>query len=120
MHDFTLGPPVDTGEYGGPLIDGRPLHEGSCEDGVYGCRSCNAASRKLTDEQLTALGWPCTGECDFCHAHVHVRDICGLMDHEDHTYHEVCRTCKDRHVRAVLKEIEEERDRYPEPYDEEW
>lgn len=120
MHDFSLGPPVDVGEYCGPLLDGKPIHKGNCEDGVYGCRSCNSAARHLTDEQLVELGWPTTGTCDACNAVVPVKDICGDFDHEDRTYREVCRSCKDKISAAVLKEIATDRDRYYDDSDYDW
>jgi len=112
VHDFSLSPPVDVEEYAGPMLNGKPIHDGTCEDGGYGCRRCNVAARGLTDEQLTTINWPLTGHCDFCHKEVSTRDICGHMDHEDHCYNEICKECKGRYTAAVAKEREMDRERY--------
>jgi len=98
MHDFTLGPPVDVGEYEGPLLHGVPLHKGSCEDGVYGCRKCGNAATKLSDEELDLIGWPRTTSCDWCHKDVRTQDIRGArpISEGGHCYYEVCKDCYTR------------------------
>lgn len=51
MFDRSLGDTVTVGKYTGFFVDGRPLHDGSCTDDVYGCRKCNCALATLPDEQ---------------------------------------------------------------------
>lgn len=114
MHDFSLGGPVDVGEYAGPLLNGKPLHGGSCEDGVYGCRRCNGAARRLTDEEREAIGWPATGYCDWCHKTVPVSEMSGVRpwDEGGSTYYEVCGKCRERYDADLQAEIDYDRDRY--------
>jgi hypothetical protein len=108
MHDFSLGPPVDVGEYTGPMLNDKPLHKGNCEDGVYGCQRCNYAARELTDEQLTEIGWPTKGHCDWCNKEVPARDITGLKPRDEPSvYYEVCMECRKKYNKE-LAEIEKE------------
>ena len=99
MHDFSLGPPVDIGAYDGPLLNENPLHGGNCEDGVYGCRKCNAASRLLTDEQLVEIGFNNTQECDWCFKTVPNKDISGCRpwDEGGQIYYEICAACRKKY-----------------------
>lgn len=112
MHDFSLGPPIDVGQYDGPLLDGRPLHNGNCEDGVYGCRMCNSAARHLTNEQLEAIGWPTTGSCDWCNKVVPTKELDGIRPHDEPScYYEVCNSCYSAHQKE-LRELADEDDDY--------
>lgn len=105
MHDMSLGAPVSVGEYTGPLLKGKPLHSGSCEDGVYGCRMCNSAARALSDEELKSIGWPATSFCDWCKREVSVREISGIRPwDESGTYYEVCTDCYDRYRQGEREE----------------
>ena len=100
MHDFSLGPPVDVGRYDGLLLDGKPLHSGNCEDGVYGCRKCSGAMRRLSPEQLEQLGVEDSQECYWCNKSVPLKDICGLRPwDEPSVYYEVCTECWHKHNR---------------------
>jgi hypothetical protein len=123
MHDFRLGPPVDIGEYAGLLLEGKPLHPGNCEDGVYGCRKCNQRFRLLSEEQRAKLRDPenpkwraepnPTDTCDWCKKTVPIRDIQGLRPwDEPGCYYEVCKDCKDKHDRELHNECD--RDVYDE------
>lgn len=119
MQDDTLGPDVsDCGEP--PSLNGEPLHAGSCSDGVYGCRSCFRALRRLTDEQR--LQWqaehqegPDTWQssCEYCHKRVDIRDTSLLRpwDEPSCTY-EVCSSCRQEHDADLRREIEYDEDRY--------
>ena len=113
MHDYSLGGPVDVGEYDGLLLDGKPLHKGSCEDGVYGCRACNSAMRFLSDEDLKKLmtrdGEPAdvrtTDICDWCNKEVSIREISGVQPWDEPScYYEVCRSCISSYHRELRKE----------------
>ena len=102
MHDFSLVPPVDVGQFDGPLLDGKPLHEGSCEDGVYGCRKCNRAMRTLTDEQLKSMGIETETSCDWCKKRVSLRNIFGIRPWDEPScYYEVCGSCKGKHDKEL-------------------
>lgn len=102
MHDMSLGAPVDLGAYDGPLLEGKPLHLGSCEDGVYGCRSCNSAARRLTPDQLKAIGWPESDTCDWCHKDAPISDMRGLRPWDEPCYYEVCKSWP-RKLRTITK-----------------
>lgn len=116
MHDMSLGPPVDEGEYTGPRLDGEPLHNGNCEDGVYGCRKCNAAAAVLTTEQLEAIGWPTTGHCDWCKKEVPTQDMCGLRPWDEPScYYEVCSSCKAKHDKDYDEAFSDEDEYEDEP-----
>lgn len=107
MHDFSLGAPVDVGEYAGPLLDGEPIHRGNCEDGVYGCRMCNSAARRLTDEQRRKIGWETDQECDYCHDTVPITQISGLRPYDEPSiFYEVCSTCRKKHDDEARRELE--------------
>lgn len=115
MHDFSLGPPVDIGTYDGPLVDGNPLHSDSCEDGVYGCRSCNIAARMLSDDQLKAIGWPTTGTCDWCKTSVPSQSLSGIHPWDEPScYYEVCEKCTTKYYANLA--LEEEHDRRSDDY----
>lgn len=102
MHDFSLGPPIDIGEYDGPLLNGEPIHSGTCEDGVYGCRRCNSAIRCLSKEDRATLGIEDTQSCDWCRAEVDVSDIVGVRPwDEPSVYYEVCWDCKSKHDSSI-------------------
>ncbi len=102
MHDFSLGGPVDVGDYDGPLLDGKPLHGGNCEDGVYGCRKCNRAASSLTDEQLKSIGWRTTEMCDYCKKEVPIKEISGLRPWDEPScYYEVCSDCRTKHDKSI-------------------
>ena len=122
MHDFGLGPPVDVGAYDGPMVKGKPLHSGSCEDGVYGCRKCNDAGRLLSTEKLEEMGWPTTGDCDYCKKQVPVQDIRGLRPWDEPScYYEVCKDCKSKHDRDLAEAAGHDQDEDDEYIsDEEW
>lgn len=75
MMDYSLGGDVDVGQYDGPILDGKPLHSGNCSDGVYGCIKCNAAARRLTDDQRTAIGFDNEEQCDVCGKRVHASTL---------------------------------------------
>ena len=104
MHDFTLGPPVDVDGYDGPLLDGKPLHEGNCEDGVYGCRMCNRAAGRLTDEELDKIGWQKTFHCDWCKKEVSIRELNGVRpwDEGGAVYYEICDACKKNYNQSLV------------------
>lgn len=107
MHDFSLGPAVDAGGYDGPLLKGKPLHEGNCEDGVYGCRKCSWAAKALTDEQLVSIGWPLTNTCDWCHKEVPFRSISGIRPSDEPScYYEVCLACRRKQREFELQDLE--------------
>ncbi len=104
MHDFSLGGPVDLGEYDGLLLEGKPLHKGTCEDGVYGCRKCKQVLKTLTPEEREKLRDPQNPEwraelnpkqsCDFCHKSVPVSEIVGHKPWDEPScYYEVCYSC---------------------------
>lgn len=110
MHDFSLGGPVDVGEYTGPLLEGEPLHGGSCEDGVYGCRACNRAASTLTDEQLESIGWPTTCRCDWCKKDVKVAEISGVRPwDEPDCYYEICKSCRKSYDDELRREFSVDR-----------
>ena len=119
MHDMNLGGPVDVGQYDGPMLDGKPLHGGNCEDGVYGCRMCNNAARFLTDEQLKAIGWATTVPCDWCKKETPVQEIRGVRpwDEGGSVYYEVCSTCYRKYSEELQREIEYDRQRYGNDWD---
>lgn len=113
MHDFSLGGPVDVEEYTGPMVDGKPIHSGNCEDGVYGCRKCGSAAKKLTDEQLKALGWSTSQFCDWCKKDTPIKEISGIRPWDEPScYYEVCRDCCRKYNAELLKEIEYDEARY--------
>jgi hypothetical protein len=107
MHDYTLGGPVETGSYDGPLLAGKPLHSGGCNDGVYGCTKCNSRARSLSDEELKEIGFPTSIQCDWCHGTVSAQDISlySAWD-EPSVKSEVCSECR-RRDRSNLQEEEE-------------
>jgi hypothetical protein len=108
MLDLTLGT-VDIGDYNGPLLDGRPLHGGSCEDSPYGCRKCNAAARMLKTEQLVAIGWPVSDSCDWCKKDVPSQEISGLRPYDEPSiYYEVCDCCYRKYQKDLEELIAEE------------
>ena len=121
MHDFSLGSPVDLGEYAGPLLNGNPIHQGNCEDGVYGCRKCNRASRELTDEELKEIGFKNTQECDWCHKEVHISKIngCRPWDESGQVYYEICDECDKKYQDDLNRELKELED-FDEDPPEEW
>ena len=98
MFDLSLGGPVDEGEYGGPILRGEPLHEGSCFDSPTGCYRCNSAATSLSDEDLVAIGWETTNSCDWCKKSVSVRDIRSIRpsDEGGSVEYEVCSVCRDQ------------------------
>ena len=113
MHDYSLGAPVDVGQYMGPLLDGKPLHTGNCTDGVYGCSSCNAASRSLTADQLKTIGWSTEQNCDWCKKLVSVQQIHGIKPWDEPSiYYEVCTDCKKEHDKELQREIAYDNDKY--------
>lgn len=57
---------MDLCEYQGPMVDGRPIHKGSCNDGVYGCSKCNTAIRFMEPEARAAAGLEETTFCEAC------------------------------------------------------
>lgn len=85
--------PYPDERYSGPLLSGKPLHGGGCEDGIYGCRKCSAAGRQLTDEQLIAIGWALTQTCSSCGSEVPLRDIHGYKAWGEPVYYEYCTKC---------------------------
>jgi len=104
MHDMMLGAPVDVGQYTGPLLEGSPIHNGNCEDGVYGCRMCNRAASKLTVDQLKSIGWTLNQDCDWCNKEVPTSDIRGMRPvDEPHCYYEVCSVCSDKNIKEILE-----------------
>lgn len=111
MQDYSLGAPIDVGEYAGPLLDGKPLHRGSCEDGVYGCTMCHRASKHLTDEQLRSIGFQTHQNCDWCKKKFPVKDISGLRPWDEPScYYRVCSGCKAKHSRELQDEIDFDND----------
>jgi hypothetical protein len=106
MLDLSLGV-VDVLSYDGPLLEGKPLHSGSCEDSTYGCRRCNSAARTLTNEHLVAIGWPTTNNCDWCKKECPAQEVSGLRPYDEPScYYEVCRTCRSKY-NAELDELDE-------------
>ena len=64
MHDFSLGPPVETER------NPDATHAGPCYDGVYGCHHCWSAEND---------GKGTISTCDSCKAtEVHTRVVCGI------------------------------------------
>jgi len=109
MHDFSLGPPVDVGGYDGPLVDGKPLHKGNCEDGTYGCRACNGAARSLSPEQLKGIGWSTTQYCDWCKKDTPVAKMNGVRPWDEPScYYEVCDACDSKYRENMRKEFEDD------------
>lgn len=107
MHDYSLGGPVDVGEYCGPMLDGKPIHTGNCEDGVYGCTKCNRASRELTTEQLQSIGFETHQNCDWCKKRFPVADISGIRPWDEPScYYQVCTECRAKHARELQDEID--------------
>ena len=107
MHDLSLGGPVDIGAYDGPIVDGKPLHSGNCEDGVYGCRMCETAARRLTPEQRKELGYSETGTCDWCKKTVPFETLAFQTDADEgcSVVYEVCRPCRDKYNESMREEI---------------
>jgi hypothetical protein len=107
MHDLRLGPPVDTGEYMGPLLNGNPLHAGSCSDGVHGCGHCNVAVRNLSDEQIQSLGIKIKDKCEWCKKEVHIRELTGTTDVDEGctTVYQVCSKCRKKYNEALHREL---------------
>lgn len=113
MHDFSLGGPVDIGEYCGPIVEGKPLHSGNCEDGVYGCRKCNNAAKNLSDEQLKEIVWNTTQFCDWCHKETHVKELVGIRPWDEPScYYEVCHNCHKKYQIDLQKEIDYDNEQY--------
>lgn len=120
MHDFSLGGPVDVGSYDGPMLDGKPIHSGNCEDGVYGCRPCGRAFRSMTPEerQRACPDWPTTQTCDWCHKEVPVDDTRGVRPWDEPScYYEVCITCHGKYRDEEAKEFAEEEVEAEEEFD---
>lgn len=116
MHDFSLGGPVDVGSYDGLLLDGKPLHEGTCEDGVYGCRKCGSALRYLSPEEREKLRDPNNPEwraepdpkqmCDWCNKEVPIAHIGGVRPWDEPScYYEICRECRGKYNRSLDEEF---------------
>ena len=106
MHDFSLGAPVDVGEYEGPMVDGEPLHRGSCEDGVYGCRRCSRAARMLPPDKLKELGWG-DQPCAWCKKMVRFAEICEVRPWDEPScYYEICRSCRAEYDYDLRQEVE--------------
>lgn len=119
MLDLSLGILSDVGGYDGPLLDGKPLHSGHCEDTTYGCRRCNSAATTLTDAQLDAIGWPKTTYCSWCHKDVPSKEIRGLRPWDEPScYYEVCRACKDGYDKDFEREFAEELGAHEDVHDE--
>ena len=111
MHDFSLGGPVDVGRYDGPLLNGKPIHSGNCEDGVYGCRMCNAAVRRMSDEDRRKV-YPNDpmSFCDWCNADVPHHELSGVrpIDEGGRILYEVCGDCKKKYNDNLEREIQRE------------
>lgn len=104
MHDMSLGGPVDVGGYTGYILNGKPIHIGNCEDGVYGCRKCNRATRQLSVEDRIALGIESNQDCDYCHKSVDISKIHGLRPWDEPScYYEVCLDCYGRHDKELAE-----------------
>lgn len=113
MHDYSLGGPVDVGEYAGPMLDGKPLHRGSCEDGVYGCTMCHSASKHLTEAQLKSIGFLTHQNCDWCKKSFPVKDISGIRPWDEPScYYQVCNGCRAKHNKELQDEIAYDDDKY--------
>ncbi len=107
MHDFSLGGPVDCGAYCGIMVDGKPVHQGNCEDGVYGCRKCNRAIRNMSpeDRKRWLPDYNSEQECDYCHKKVDISEIHGHSDRDEPgVYQEICTHCKTRYNKAIAEE----------------
>ncbi len=132
MHDYSLGGPVDAGEYEGFLLEGKPLHAGNCTDGVYGCRACGNALKSLSDDELKKLvdqdGEPAdvrtTDTCDWCNKEVSFRDISGLRPWDEPScYYEVCSSCRKKHDDELAREYEHDHrddEAWEDEYDYDW
>jgi len=108
MMDLSLGGPVD--DCGDPpIVNGKPLHAGSCNDSVYGCTRCLSASRRLSDDDLKALGWETTGTCGGCSAVVHVRDLrlTSWWD-EPSVKQELCGECRKKDAASLAAECNDD------------
>ena len=106
MHDFSLGGPVDMGEYCGPLLKGQPLHPGSCEDGVYGCRRCGNVISGLSTEELKEIGAEDRFSCDWCKKEFPLKERNGIRPWDEPScYYEVCDGCKRKHDDDLRKEF---------------
>lgn len=100
MHDHSLGGPTSNGSYDGPVVDGKPLHEGNCSDSTYGCIRCWNASNDGQGEFFT---------CDWCKKQANTR-ITRASD--EPVSYALCKECRLKNQRYV-----EEHDTY---YSEQW
>jgi len=99
MMDHSLGGPVDVG------IQEGALHEGNCNDGVFGCSRCwNLAN----DGQGTL------STCEWCKRETFTKT---LHDPEDHCTYAVCKDCREKYQERVAREYEEEMMRDPSYWD---
>lgn len=106
MHDYSLGGPVDVGGYAGPMLNGKPIHKGNCEDGVYGCTSCHDAAKGLTKEQLISIGFNTEDNCDWCKKKFPIQEISGIRPWDEPScYYRVCNGCRANHDKALQDEI---------------
>ena len=110
MHDFSLAPPVDIGVYEGPLLKGQPLHPGTCEDGVYGCRRCGDAISLLSSEELKEIGVEDQFHCDWCKNQFPLKEKRGIRPWDEPScYYEICGACDRKHHRSLMREAESDR-----------
>lgn len=110
MFDLSLGGPIKERGYGGPLLRGKTLHEGSCWDSPSGCSFCNDAATLLSDEDLTSIGRRTITECEWCKKDVSIRDIRRIRpsDEGGSVEYEVCGECSSKHYKREEEEYEEE------------
>lgn len=108
MQDDTLGGSVDVGTYEGPILDGKAIHTGSCNDGVEGCSRCNGAARCMVEADLIKIGWPTTGRCEWCKTTVKVGNMstCRPWDEGGSISYEICNACRVKYDKEVQAEYD--------------
>lgn len=125
MQDYTLGGPIACDDYYGGYLDGEPLHDGYCNDGVYGCEHCARAMQRMSpearvrydlqngadDDESKDMRW--TDTCEFCTQVFDIVDMSFYYDAQERCKYRVCTFCRERNARQnAALEAQDEPDDY--------
>lgn len=119
--DHSLGTDVeDCGDP--PVVKGVPIHHGQCSDGVFGCKHCLMALKRMNPEERKAyvaefsdsgiaseedMVFTFTTSCDWCHKSVDISDSRQIRPWDEPSCeYQVCRACVAEENKSIREEDE--------------